>query len=484
MLNYKISQIGNQTRKFFCDLMASHYRGIIIGVSLLMILAVGLSGLVLSSNFAPLLVMGAVAAFLAILIFLTRPHFAWYLAVMIVFLPGGIIDSQIQSYLNRGMVVVVFAFWLFSFIMQRKKMVIPAASWFMLVFLLWGLLSLCWIDRFDHGQEMIQSYILRWLLFLFLSVNLMDTWKKLDGVMNMLALIGLIMAIASIVSVIISGYTPGTRLKVFGMNENGTGILLLCALIGVLWWADSPGKRYLWVRRFLAVVYLLVSIVVIALSGSRGSALSLMGILFMFLFWKSTRRWTVLSMVFIIIVLIAGTSLFTTTLERMTISGLYGDTVLGGREGIWRAAWMMIQNHPLVGVGIGGSDYSILRYFSNVLIEPSVLPLETWTAEGVSIHNPVLTIWSEVGAVGLVFYLGIMIAAILSFIRVVRHSQDKTLQRYFPLVASIFIGYILSWVKGGGMEVDHSYFLMLSLLLFPGVIANKSTHTPKISSPT
>jgi hypothetical protein len=45
---------------------------------------------------------------------------------------------------------------------------------------------------------------------------------------------------------------------------------------------------------------------------------------------------------------------------------------------------------------------------------------------------------------------------------------------YFALVCSAFVGYMFSWIKGGGMESDFSYFLMLALLLIPYTMTAKT----------
>jgi O-antigen ligase len=90
--------------------------------------------------------------------------------------------------------------------------------------------------------------------------------------------------------------------------------------------------------------------------------------------------------------------------------------------------------------------------------------------EWVAIHNPVLTIWAETGIPGIVLYLGVLGSAVWSFARHYRRHRVASIERlmpYFALVASLFLGYMPSWIKGGGMESNHTYFLMLALLLIP-----------------
>jgi putative inorganic carbon (hco3(-)) transporter len=152
--------------------------------------------------------------------------------------------------------------------------------------------------------------------------------------------------------------------------------------------------------------------------------------------------------------------IFSTTLERLAI--VRGDTLLGGREALWQAASKLILEHPWSGVGIGNAPYAVLPYLRPLR---SILGLD-WA----SLHNPLLTIWAETGFVGLLFYLAVLGSAVWSFLRQYLHSRrlgEHFLTPYFALVCSAFIGYIFSWIKGGGMESDFSYFLMLALLTIP-----------------
>jgi O-antigen ligase len=124
---------------------------------------------------------------------------------------------------------------------------------------------------------------------------------------------------------------------------------------------------------------------------------------------------------------------------------------------------LIIKDHPLLGIGIGNSRYQVISYFTNLGLYKS-LP------ESVSLHNPLLVIWAETGIVGLMLYLGVLASAVLSFIRQYLQSRrigGQYIMSYYALVASVFLGYMASWIKGGGMESDLSYFLMLALLIVP-----------------
>jgi O-antigen ligase len=163
----------------------------------------------------------------------------------------------------------------------------------------------------------------------------------------------------------------------------------------------------------------------------------------------------------LVVAVVSAPFAFSTILARLEVER--GDTRLGGREALWRAAWLLIRDHIWWGVVMGNAPYEVtnyLRMFRGV-----------WQYDRVAIHNPILTIWAETGIPGMLLYLGVLGSAVWLFVRQYRRHRKAGvawLVPYFALVSSVFVGYMLSWIKGGGMESDFTYFLMLGLLLIPG----------------
>jgi hypothetical protein len=52
---------------------------------------------------------------------------------------------------------------------------------------------------------------------------------------------------------------------------------------------------------------------------------------------------------------------------------------------------------------------------------------------------------------------------------------------YFALATSAFLGYFASWIKGGGMELSHSYFLMLAIFLIPSCLTTTFSDREKLA---
>ena len=446
----------------------------LIVLSATVAIIIGVSGFFYRASYTPLLAGGALVTAAILLAFLRRPVWALYSALFVVFLPIGLIPPEIHSILNRSLTVIALATWLFDLVVRQRRVVWTGAATFMLVFLTWGCVTLIWAEDRTMGSIVLQTYSLRLILFLLLIPNLIRTMDALHGLMKILALDGLVLMGAGAVTILLQGLSSGTRLKVLDVNENGLGILALVTILGILWQVHRPSKRNS-IGIAAAIAFLALAMVLVALSGSRGSAISLLVMLFVFCLWKLTRIWGISGFLILAAGIVIAPFLFSTTLERFTV--IRGDTLLGGREALWQAAWKLILDHPWRGVGIGNAPIAMIpytRFFMSV-----------WEMGIVAVHNPVLSIWAETGLPGVLLYLAVLGSAIWRFSFQYRRSRKAGARlsiSYFALVSSVMIGYMFSWIKGGGMESDFSYFLLLALLLLPSGVdferAEKS-HQPE-----
>lgn len=432
------------------------------GVAMLAVLA-GASGFVYASPYAPLLVLGGVAALGTFTAWLARPVWALYAALFLVFLPIGLIPANVHSVLNRSVTVFAAGAWFIRLAGARRKIIWTGPALLMVLLLAWSSITLLWAENTSAATNALQVYVLRFLLFLLLIPNEIQTEQDLNGLMNILAASGWVLMLSVVATLMAEGYTAGSRLRVFAENENGAGILGLVAMVGVLWGASRASEHHHKLGALPAAIYIALMVGLAAMSGSRGSALSLMVTLGAFWLWKPLRRWGRLGFLIAILAVVLTPSLFTTLIERFAIEG--GDTILGGREVLWQAAWHLVENHPLSGVGIGNAPYESARF-----LETGLRAVGT---QGAAVHNPILAIWSETAIPGIILYLGVLGSALRSFGNCylkIRDLDAHPLRSYFAAVSCIFLGYMVSWFKGGGMQSDFSYFLILALLILPSVL--------------
>jgi putative inorganic carbon (HCO3(-)) transporter len=440
----------------------------IVGLAVVASVAGATSSLAYSSPYSPLIVGAAIVAAAALVAWLRRPAWSLYALLFVVLLPVGLLPSEIQSNLNRTLSVLALATWLVALLARRNRVQWPLAATFMLGFLAWSAVTLTWTDNVSRGTTTLQTYALRLIVFLFLIPNEIRTRRAMAGLMSTLALSGWALVLVSVGTILVKGYAPGTRLDVLGENENNLGILALLTMLGVLWLAIEPGRRHAILWKSLALIFVAAAVGLVAASGSRGSAISLVITLLAFCLWRPTRPWGVVGLLIVAVGALLVPFVFSTTLERFGI--VRGDTLLGGREALWQAAWQLILDHPWGGVGIGNARFAVMPYALRVR---SLLGYE-WAA----VHNPVLTVWAETGIVGILLYLGVLGSALWSFARGYRqHRQSGTrlLTPYFALLSCVFLGYMASWIKGGGIESDSSYFLLLALLLVPSSLDSRTS---------
>jgi O-antigen ligase len=388
-------------------------RLILIGLAIA--LASGFSFLLFATEYAPLFIVGIVLSFIILSICIKQPSVALCISLFVILLPDGLLPATVQSYLNRSLTIITFGVFLLNYFQYKRRIVISSSAFFMIVFLLWSMVTLFWTQSIDTSLHYLQRYLLRFLLFLFLFPNLIRSMKELKFLIGTLAFSGWILALVSILLILTTGYAGGSRLKVLEENENSLGIGLLISLIGVLYLALDKQSRYQNIYKIFSYIYLVIVIFITGLSGSRGSAISLVMTIIMFIFWKSTRQWGILGLLIIGFGLIAAPIAFSTTLDRFAI--IAGDTLLGGREALWQAAWRTIQLHLWNGVGIGNAPIAIIPFVR--------LLRSIGGSESVAIHNPVLAIWAETGLPGLFLYLCVVGSAVWIFLKIFLLNRRK-----------------------------------------------------------
>lgn len=435
----------------------------IAALAALLAAALGVSALFYPRPYFPLVVGGIIVATAVLIAWFYKPVWALYAALFVILLPIGLIPPDIHSTLNRAVTAVAVVVGLLDLLVHRHRIQWTGSTLLMAGFVTWSAVTLLWAHNLSRAIIMLQTYVLRLALFLFLISIEIRTREKLDGLLRTLALSGWVLMAVGAWVIVSQGYESGTRLKVLLMNENSTGILAVVMMIGVLWRTIQASSGRKWLRNLTASIFMLGTIALAAASGSRGSAISLLATLLAFCFWKPTRSWGLLSLLAIALGVVLAPLLFVTILERFAV--VPGDTLLGGREALWQASWRLILDYPWSGVGLGNAPYAVMPY-----VQPlrSVMGLDKAV-----VHNPVLTIWSETGIPGVLLYLGILGSALWSFTKhYLQHRKAGAgyFTAYYALVSSAFLGYMLSWIKGGGMESDHTYFLMLALLHVPACL--------------
>jgi O-antigen ligase len=295
--------------------------------------------------------------------------------------------------------------------------------------------------------------------------------------MYVLGLSGWIMIICGLYAALFTEFRVGERLKVLypcsdtsdwlcaPNNENNFGTILILMIAGAIWpvLRSSGFRRKL--HMALSVVFILCSIALVLLTGSRASALSLLIVLIAFWFWKPVRPWGLVGLVLVAGLLAAAPFLLDTLSTRFAEEE---DGELGGRDILWRASLLMLRDVPWTGVGIGNGPFELHSYISE---------LTSYYDHRFDLpsHNPFLEAGIETGVFGMFLYASICICAMWQFLdpRCRSRIRGGAYAGYFPLILGIAAGYLASWVKTGGVENHPTFFVLMALLLIPSQLSEE-----------
>ncbi|MBJ6128548.1 O-antigen ligase family protein [Microvirga splendida] len=387
-----------------------------------------------------------------------HPLAALYVALFLCLMPFKFGFDYIYDPVRNLALALALGAWLLQVAHRKDKIVWNGTCGLIVLYMAWACVTLIWAPDLVESRRKLVAYGMG-LILLLLVCNQIRSKSALDGLMRVLAIVGWIMVAAGVYTIVFTGVQSGERLKVFEVNENQFGTFLILMLPGVIWPVLCRRGRMRSIYMLLSVIYILCTIMLVALSGSRGSAISLVLVLLAFWFWRPLRPWGAVGAAVVCTMLFAAPFLLGTLQSRFeTKEG--GD--LGGRVVLWQASVLLIQDHPWSGVGVGNGPQELHWYVMSLKDDQDpkrVLPS----------HNPLLEVGVETGITGMAIYLGILASALWRFFmfRSRRHMQRGELSAYFPLILGTSVGYLATWIKGGGMEVNLSYFLLLALLLIP-----------------
>lgn len=98
------------------------------------------------------------------------------------------------------------------------------------------------------------------------------------------------------------------------------------------------------------------------------------------------------------------------------------------RMQLWKGTWAMIKEHPVVGWGLN----TFSRYFP--LYKPAEYPDLRYT------HNCYLQMWSEIGIIGLIIFVSILVAVFALTLRGIRKKMDTGFKGF--VLAGLICGYL------------------------------------------
>lgn len=322
----------------------------------------------------------------------------------------------------------------------------PIHVW-MLLFVMWAALSLSWASEHDAAVNKVLS-----LGQVLVALGL--TWRfiveKSHAVGLVSAYVGgaIVGAIATLAELQAGREAYYLRYAASGFDPNDLAVALAAALPMGLYLLGGGGGGG-WFNRALGGAFSLVGPTAILVTGSRTGLVSLLAGAVLAMVLGLRLGWGAR----IALVLFAVMSLLTVNEvvpeeSWVRLSTLGTEAMAGrfhGRERVWEAGIKAWDNAPIWGVGLGGFRAAA----------------RAEGADGVA-HNTFVSILVELGIIGLVLFLGILISAL----RTVGRMEAKERDLFLAVGAAVFVGInMLSW------DTHKALWLLLGVAVAFGAVS-------------
>jgi O-antigen ligase len=228
-------------------------------------------------------------------------------------------------------------------------------------------------------------------------------------------------------------------------DANGLGLVLVCTLPLTEWLVFHAVRRETRMGAIIAIVIFLVTIV---RTGSRGAFLGLVSIIAYSLFVNRSaplRRRTGLAAVAVVLLVgAAGTKYWTMmdTIMHPTADYNWSGNSNGGRMDVWKRGFGYMVAHPITGVGAGNFPVA----------EGTISPLAGQQEYGVGLkwsaaHNSFVEVGAELGFPALVAFVAFLVGGLFRARRVVQLANaigDHRSAAMGDALAASLVGYCVS----------------------------------------
>lgn len=348
-----------------------------------------------------------------------------------------------------------FAQWiagatLLSMLFSKEKMRIPwsPVTWTLLVFVLWMSMTTLFAFFPDQAQsEWMRTVKIQ--LMTFITMMLITTQQRL---MQLIVVIVVSLGFYGVKGGFFTVFTGGQYTVwgpegsfIEGNNEIALALIMTMPLMRFL--QLSSNNR--WIRLGLAAALVLTGLAVLG-SQSRGALVAVVAMLAVL--WYRDRHKVITGALLVAMVPLFLSFMPATWHERMeTIQEYEQDRSAMGRLNVWKFAFEVAKDRPLVGGGYETFDRSL---YDDYLPD---IANDTSTYIAADAHSIYFEILGEHGFVGLSLYLLLGILTILSGNRVRRLTKDVADLKWARDLASMVQVSIVGYAAGG-MFLGLAYF--------------------------
>ncbi len=317
--------------------------------------------------------------------------------------------------------IVTAFFWLISVILKGK---LRKPNFFLVcffLFIVWNAISYFW----SSNLEEYYSQILTYLQLGALAYIMWDLYTSLDQLRAAMKayIFGAYVTILSTIINYINGREAylysGGRYAGAGLNAVDLALILSLGLPIAWYLATTQDKdRSHPAFKFIYFIFIPAALFAIILSGSRSSVfVTIPAFIFIVATFNrlSPIRRLFITIVFIGAILVIQFYTPTSIFDRLaTVSSSIMSGDLGGRVRLWQTALATFVENPILGIGAGG--------------------LRSTTQLGTVVHNTFLSVLTELGLFGFLFFMAVLAILIRQIF-----TQPKLYARLWLTVFAIWI---------------------------------------------
>jgi probable O-glycosylation ligase (exosortase A-associated) len=244
-----------------------------------------------------------------------------------------------------------------------------------------------------------------------------------------------------------------------GMLEDNNDFALALVMNVPLLWYLGMSERGIPLLRKATQVAVVLTVVTIVLTHSRGGFLSLCATA-LWIAWRSGKLVRA-SLVLLSLALLFPVVAPQHVLDRLSSIGDKGESSINARYIAWQTAGKMIEGNPVFGVG--------MRNFQTSFREYSVVPPSEGSPTYVA-HNSYLQIWAESGTLAFVVYLALLASVFVACRKVFRIGRSRPdmawAADYARMMEATTVGFVVGafFLNRGHFDLIYHWLALVSCL--------------------
>src|SRR5271154_2380003 len=346
---------------------------------------------------------------------------------------------------------VLIAGIILNFLRKKRCVAMPPAYFLFVALVALMVASLSYTPVLDVGLEKVGRFLTVTGIVIVAPFFVLGTARAMKRFLIGFAVVAFVVCAYSLQSLGGSG-----RLVTPSSNTIGLGHIA-CGLILILWFGAMPRMPFL--KRILIYPLLAVPALSLIGSGSRGAALALGAVILLSLFFHRALVADLLCLAALGFAVIPFVNIPVASFEYLgtLVNSTSVNALLFFRAELLSYGWKLLQQHPLLGVGIQG-----FRYYS-----PNA-GLYNWP------HNIFLEVCCELGLPAGIMVMALFGSAVREAWRQLRDRTTPYLALSQVAAALLAVG-IVNATNTGDINSDRSTWLFLSLVFVMRGLRNASS---------